>query len=122
MMLRTILLPLLALGSVAAAPPLGADRESATQAERRLRACLSASASDRHPTLEAAVLSARAACKPQIEDALDMRIIDATAGLEYGAARVIERRVTRALNYEIAVAIANFTGLPPTDATPHAQD
>ena len=113
---RIAVLPLIALAAIAAAPPLEADGESTTLAERRLRACLSASVSDGQPTLETAIVSARAACKPQINDLLDLRIIHATAGLEYGAARVVERRVTAALNQEIAVAVAHFAGLPRPNA------
>ncbi|MGX7951154.1 hypothetical protein ACWPM1_01200 [Tsuneonella sp. HG249] len=114
---RTLILPLIALGAVAAAPPLEADSESATQAERRLRACVSANASG-HGTIEAAILHTRAACKPQINDLRDVRIIAVTSGLEPDAARVAEQRVTRELNNEIAHAIANFSGL----AAPHAHD
>ena len=71
--------------AVAAAPPLEADSESATQAERRLRACVSANASG-HGTIEAAILHTRAACKPQINDLRDVRIIAVTSGLEPDAA------------------------------------
>jgi hypothetical protein len=113
---RLLMLPLLASFAIAAAPPLEADAESATLAERRLRACLSTNATGGHTTLEAAVLSARVACKPQINDVRDVRIIAATAGLAPDAARVVERRLTRQLNDEVAHAIANFSGLP----VPHA--
>ncbi|MXO75384.1 hypothetical protein GRI40_09180 [Altererythrobacter aerius] len=110
--MQAIGLSLLALGAVAAAPPLEAvSGESLTQAERRLRACLSANASGGHATLEAAVLSTRVACKPQIDGARDARIVAATAGLGPDEAQAIARRVTRELNNEIAHAIANFSGL-----------
>jgi len=113
---RLLILPLLALGAIAAAPPPEGAQESTTQAERRLRACLSSNASGAHRTIEAAILSTRAACKPQIDDALDARIIAATAGLEPDAAQVVQRRLTTKLNNEVAHAIANFSGLP----APHA--
>ncbi len=112
---RLLILPLTALLTVAAAPPLDAD-EGLVQAERRLRACLAASSGDGQGTLEAAVVSARSACLTQIRAVRDQRVIDATAGLAPEAAVVVERRVTRALNNEIAQAIANFSGLP----VPHA--
>jgi hypothetical protein len=112
---RTLILGLAALFGVSAAPPPEGGRESTTQAERRLRACL-VTHSGGQATLEAALLAARSACKSQIESLLDIRIIHATAGLEYGAARVVERRVTGALNQEIALAVANFTRLPATNA------
>lgn len=118
MMLQQIVLPLIALGAVSAAPPQAAEGEGTTQAERRLRACLSASAGDERAAFEEALLSARAACKRQIDDVRDMRIIAATAGLEPEAARVIDQRVARQLNNEIAHAVAHFTGLPVS----HAQD
>ena len=112
----TALLPLLALAAISAAPPLEAASESQTQAERRLRACLTTHASGAGPSLEAAILATRAACKPQIDAVRDVRIIEATAGLAPDAARVVEQRVTRELNNEIAHAIANFSGLSESHA------
>ena len=114
---RTLIMPLLAACAIAAAPPVAAaGDESTTQAERRLRACLSTHASDGHGTIEAAVLSTRAACAPQINKVRDARILAATAGLDAEAALVVERRVTRELNNEVAHAIANFSGLPVSHA------
>lgn len=112
----TALLPLLALAAISAAPPLEAASESQTLAERRLRACLTTHASGAGPSLEAAILATRAACKPQIDDLRDVRVIEATAGLDPDAARVVERRVTRDLNNEIAHAIADFAGFSTTHA------
>ena len=114
----TIILPLLAAALLDAAPRVDAAEESVTLAERRLRACLSANASGGHSTIEAAVLSTRAACKPQIDAARDQRIIAATAGLDPAASQAVTQRVTRELNNEIAHAIANFSGLP----LPYAPD
>lgn len=113
---RTIILPFFALlAGAAAAPPLDGN-EGQVLGERRLRACLAANSGQ--GTLEAAVAAARAACASQIRNVRDQRVVDATAGLAPEAALVVERRVTRALNNEIAQAVANFTGLP----LPHAHD
>lgn len=112
---RLIALPPLAAGAIAAAPPPTGD-ESQVLAERRLRACLETNASARHGDLAAAVTAARAACQPQIDDARDVRVLEATAGLDPAEAQVVERRVNRKLNDEIARAVANFTGLAPTNA------
>ena len=117
MMYRTIALSLLAALAVSAAPPVAAAAsEKSVQAERRLRACLSTHASHGAATIEAAVLATRAACKPQIDAARDVRIIEATAGLDPQAAQVVAQRVTRTHNNEIAQAIATFSGLPTSHA------
>ena len=114
---RHVILPLLALAAISAAPPLeAAADESTTQAERRLRACLSTHASGGAATVEAAVLATRTACKPQIDKALDQRVLSATAGLEPEEAQVVTRRVTREFNNEVAFAIADFAGFSTTHA------
>ena len=118
MSLSTILLPLAAAFMGSAAPPLEVSDESTIHADRRLRACLSTHASDGHATIEAAVAATRAACKRQIDDARDVRIIQTTAGLDPQAAQVVAQRVTRELNTEIAKALATCSGLP----LPHAHD
>lgn len=114
---RPVLLPLLALAAISAAPPVeAAADESTTQAERRLRACLSTHASGGSATVEAAVLATRAACKPQIDDLRDQRILAATVGIDPEEFEVVARRVTRELNNEIAFAIADFAGFSTTHA------
>jgi hypothetical protein len=115
MMSRLLTLPLLAAVTIGAAPPKP-DGEGLVLAERRLRACLEAHASPRHGALDAAIAAARTACRPQIENLRDVRILEATAGLEHAEAEIVERRVTRKLNNEIAFAVASHTGLPAPDA------
>lgn len=115
MMSRLLFLPLVAGLAVAAAPP-ETDGEGQVLAERRLRACLSANGAGGQTTFDGALQAARAACRPQINALRDVRVIHATAGLEPAAARVVERRVTIALNNEIAHAVADFSGMP----VPHA--
>lgn len=123
MMGRTIILSLAAVLAVSSAPPVDPSGERTTHADRRLRACLSASAGDGHTALETAILAARAACKSQIDTVRDARILAATAGLESAAVPVVERRVTRQLDAEIARAVATFAGLPPPNTQgPDAQD
>ena len=112
---RIILLPLIAACTVAGAPPIEPGSESQVLAERRLRACLWAHRS-RQADLTAATIAVRAACKPQIDDVRDVRVHHASAGLAPEQAQIIERRVTRRLGDEIAVAVANLNGLP------HAQN
>ena len=83
-----------------------------TLAESRLRGCLLAGASAA-PTsgLTAAVVSVRSFCTPQIDRVRGYRVAAATEGLSGDTAREAEDRAVRALNDEIARAIANFTGL-----------
>lgn len=112
---RTAILTLFAVATTGAAPP-NTGGEGEVLAERRLRACLEAHSSPRHPTLAAAIAAARTACRKQIEDLRDVRVLEATAGLEHAEGEIVERRVARKLNNEIAAAVANHTGLPVTDA------
>lgn len=118
MSVRLLALPFAALALIASGAPREVAREDAILAERRLEACLAASAGDGQATFAAALAAARAACRPQIERVRAARVRAATAGLAPEAARVVERRVTRKLNSEIAHAVARLTGL----ALPDAQD
>ena len=102
---------LLALALIAT--PLAAqDDLSPRQAEERLRGCLITGAGAAPRTsLREAVAGTRAFCLPQIRRVQRDRVALATAGLEGDAASEAEKRTIRALNNEIALAIANFTGL-----------
>jgi hypothetical protein len=103
------LLPLAAL--VFAAPAL-ADDLPADLAESRLRGCLLAGSSGTGQTqLEAAVIQVRAYCGAQIRRVQDQRVEAATQGLSGNEAEAAKTRATRALNAEIAQAVANFSGL-----------
>ena len=74
------------------------------QAETRLRGCLQAGAAGAPRTgLRDAVVATRALCAPQIK-----RV---RANLTDEAAERAEQQATLELNDEIALAIANFTGL-----------
>jgi hypothetical protein len=106
----------LALAAIAFAltAPLSAQPGSTDYdlAESRLRGCLLAGASAA-PTseLRAAVVSVRSFCAPQINRVRGYRVAAAAEGLSGQAAREAEDSAVRALNDEIARAIANFTGL-----------
>ena len=79
------------------------------QAETRLRGCLQAGAAGAPRTgLRDAVVATRALCAPQIKR---VRAAAATQGLTDEAAERAEQQATLELNDEIALAIANFTGL-----------
>lgn len=104
----------MALGaSMALGPSLSAqDALSPQQAETRLRGCLqSGSAGAPRTGLRAAVVATRALCAPQINRVQADRVAVATRGLTDDAAEQARRRAIRQLNDEIALAIANFTGL-----------
>jgi hypothetical protein len=107
----TRVLPLAAL--VLAAPAL-ADDLPADLAESRLRGCLLAGASGTGQTqLEAAVIQVRAYCGAQIRRVQDQRVKAAAQGLSGNQAEAAKTRAIRALNTEIAQAVANFSGLQP---------
>ncbi|MEZ5683445.1 hypothetical protein [Novosphingobium sp.] len=87
--------------------PLGPDL-----AESRLRGCLLAGSSAvSRPDLQGAVIQVRAFCGAQINRVRDLRVAAAKQGLKDADAREAEDRAIRALNQEIAEAVANFTGL-----------
>ena len=101
------------LGATLLATPLAAqDDLSPRQAEERLRGCLITGAGAAPRTsLRDAIAGARAFCLPQIRRVQRDRVALATTGLEGDARDDAEKRTIRALNNEIAHAIANFTGL-----------
>jgi hypothetical protein len=121
---RRFLLGLVLLGAIAA--PLAAqdDPSDGAPLERRLRACLtSGSAGAPRDSLEAAVVAVRSLCYTQIRRVREFRLaaVDASYGLPE-AQLTAERQdelerardlATRKLNDEIALAIAEFTGLQP---------
>ncbi len=98
-----------------AALPSGALAQDAgghDTAEKRLRGCLAAGATSAPKTsLASAVQSVRAFCGPQIADMSELRVAEATQGLTGEASEEARKRAIRALNNEIALAVANFTGL-----------
>ncbi len=107
---RTILAGFAAL--LMAAPAVAEEAISQDLAESRLRGCLLAgSSSTGQSQLEAAVIQVRAYCGAQINRVRDMRVAVATKGLKGNAAEDAKTRAIRALNAEIAQAVANFTGL-----------
>lgn len=111
--MRAVLaLPLVALAAtLPTTAPANASPE-AELAEQRLRGCLLAGASAAPSSgLEAAVIAVRSFCAPQIKRVREDRVRSATEGLKGDAAKAAEDRAIRALNDEIALAIANFTGL-----------
>ncbi len=104
----------LALAAGLASHPVLSAQEalSPQQAETRLRGCLqSGSAGAPRTGLRAAVVAVRALCKPQIDRVADDRVASATTGLTGDAAEQAKQCAVRQLNDEIALAIANFTGL-----------
>ena len=101
-----------ALTALALATPSLADDLPADLAESRLRGCLLAGASGTGQTqLEAAVIQVRAYCGAQIRRVQDQRVKAAAQGLSGNEAEVAKTRAIRALNTEIAQAVANFSGL-----------
>ena len=102
----------LAAGLVSS-PTLSAQETlSPQQAETRLRGCLqSGSAGAPRTGLRAAVVAVRALCKPQIDRVADDRVASATTGFTGDDAEQAKKHAIRQLNDEIALAIANFTGL-----------
>ena len=104
-------LPILALLALAT-PAMAQESLSPEQAETRLRGCLQAGAAGAPRTgLRDAVVATRAFCAPQIRRVRANRVADATQGLTGEAAERAARQATQELNDEIALAIANFTGL-----------
>jgi hypothetical protein len=100
---------ILALGL--AAPAL-ADDLPRDLAESRLRGCLLAGASSTGQTqLEAAVIQVRAYCGAQIRRVQEQRVAAAIEGLRGDEAEAARASAVRALNDEIAQAVANFSGL-----------
>lgn len=101
----------LALALSAAVPAAAAD-EAADLAESRLRGCLLAGSSAAlGGSLAQAIVSVRSFCAPQIKQVRGHRVRAAATGLSGQARKDAEDRTTRALNDEIALAVANFTGL-----------
>ena len=101
-----------AILALSLAAPAVADDLPADLAESRLRGCLLAgSSSTGQNQLEAAVIQTRAYCGAQINRVRDMRVAAATKGLEGNDAETAKDRAIRALNAEIAQAVANFSGL-----------
>ena len=106
-----ITLPL-ALAALSFAAPAIADDLPADLAESRLRGCLLVgSSSTGQSQLEAAVIQVRAYCGAQINRVREQRVATATHSLKGNDAEVAKDRAIRALNAEIAQAVANFTGL-----------
>ena len=111
-MLKIHLLAFVALAL--AAPASAEDDISPDLAESRLRGCLLAGASGTGQSqLEAAVIQTRAYCGAQINRVQRQRVAAATAGLKGNEAEAAKTRAIRALNAEIAQAVANFSGLTP---------
>jgi hypothetical protein len=104
----------LALATLALASPALADDLPADLAQSRLRGCLLAGSSGTGQTqLEAAVIQVRAYCGAQIRRVQEQRVTAATRGLSGNDAEAARTRAIRALNTEIAQAVANFSGLQP---------
>ncbi|MCR2832327.1 hypothetical protein [Parerythrobacter lacustris] len=102
----------LALCAAMLAPIPAHASPEAELAEQRLRGCLLAGASAAPRTgLEAAVIAVRSFCGTQIKRVREDRVRAATDGLKGDAAKAAEDRAIRVLNDEIALSIANFTGL-----------
>lgn len=81
-------------------------------ADKRLRGCLAAGAATAPQTnLAAALQSTRAFCGPQIADLAAFRTREASKGLSGEAAEKAKTRALRELNNEIALTVANLTGL-----------
>jgi hypothetical protein len=119
MIVRT-LLSVLALLTSQAAFAESDSSDPIEMAERRLRGCILAGASTAPRTsLAAALASTRAFCGPQIGDLAALRIESETKGLQGDPAEQAKRRVMRMLNDEIALAVANFTGLTEHHAANH---
>lgn len=98
--------------ALSVAPSTTHASPEAELAEQRLRGCLLAGASAAPRSgLEAAVIAVRSFCAPQIKRVREDRVDTATQGLKGDAAKAAEVRAIRTLNDEIALAIANFTGL-----------
>ena len=108
------MLRIASLFALSLAAPALADDLPSDLAESRLRGCLLAGASSADPVagLEATIIRVRAYCGAQINRVRDQRVAAATAGLKGSDAKAARDRAIRALNDEIAHAIANFSGLP----------
>jgi hypothetical protein len=102
------------IAALGAATPAAAADDAAELAESRLHGCLLAGSSAAPQTgLREAVVSVRSFCAPQIKRVRGYRVKVATSGLSGDPKKAAEDRAIRALNDEIALAIANFTGLTP---------
>ena len=111
MLIPRILLALLLSASLVM-PAAAQEDLSPERAQERLRGCLLTGSSAAPRTdLHAAILSVRAFCGPQIKRVRDHRVASATQGLQGDAAKAAKDRAIRALNDDIAKAIATFTGL-----------
>ncbi len=108
----TCRLIIVALTALALAAPAVADDIPADLAESRLRGCLLAGSSGTgQKKLEGAVIQVRAYCGAQIRRVQDQRVKAATQGLSGNEAEAAKTRAIRALNTEIAQAVANFSGI-----------
>jgi hypothetical protein len=104
----TLAIALLAFPAKASDGSAGRDEMT----EKRLRGCLAAGAATAPKTsLAAALQSIRAFCGAQIAGLSEFRVAEAMQGLTGEAADEARKRAIRALNDEIAHAVANFTGL-----------
>ena len=107
-MTRTLML----VAALSVAAPAAAADDAAELAESRLRGCLLAGSSAAPQSgLREAIISVRSFCAPQIKRVQADRVKAAASGLSGGARKAAEDQAIRALNDEIALAIANFTGL-----------
>ncbi len=105
----------LALGL--SAPALADSALADDLAESRLRGCLLAgAAAPGQADLRSKVMQVRAFCGAQINRVRDLRVAAATQGLNGAEADTARADTVRALNDEIALAIANYTGLSLDDA------
>jgi hypothetical protein len=101
-----------AILAVSFAAPARADDVPPDLAESRLRGCLMVGSSSTGQTqLEAAVIQVRAYCGAQINRVQRHRVKAATHGLSGNEAEAAKTHAIRALNAEIAQAVANFSGL-----------
>lgn len=92
-------------------PAVAAD-DAAERPASRLNVCLIAGSSAAPQTdLREAVIFVRSFCAPQIKRVRIERVEVATKGLSGEAKKAAKDRATRVLNNEIAVTIANLTGL-----------
>lgn len=100
------------IAALSIAVPATAADDPVKRAETRLNSCLlTGSSAAPQTTLREAVISVRSFCGTQIKRVQRHRVQLASNGLAGDAKKPAEDRAIRALNNEIAVTIANFTGL-----------
>lgn len=109
--------PVLALLLCLAAPALAQDEDPHALATSRLRACiLSGSADVQGMTYQAALVSVRSLCLPQIKTLYALSDSDiAAANPDADAARLetLQKEARRRIDYDVAAAVAQMTGLQP---------